>query len=127
MNLEEYHAARPKLLGTWNLHRHLPKELDWFIMLLSVSGIIGNATQASYAAGSTFMDSFAAYRNRYGLHAVSICLGPVKDAGYLAENPKLAAKMTEQGFQCTDLNTVISLRKLYFSRCLIGFVEEIGP
>ncbi|KAL2859922.1 putative polyketide synthase [Aspergillus lucknowensis] len=113
MSVEDYHSVlQPKLIGTWNLHRFLPKDLDFFIMLSSISGIIGNATQAAYAAGSTFMDTFAAYRNRYGLHAVSIDLGAIMDTGYLAENTELAAKMTEQGFHSTDTKTVMSLIEL---------------
>lgn len=99
----------PKHTGTWNLHHHLPKDLDWFIMLSSISGIIGNATQAAYAAGSTFMDSFAAYRNSLGLPTVSLDLGVVTDVGYLAENTELASKMAKQGFQGTDTPTLMSL------------------
>jgi hypothetical protein len=31
----------PKYHGTWNLHRHLPADLDFFLMLSSISGVIG--------------------------------------------------------------------------------------
>ncbi|KAJ5605451.1 hypothetical protein N7510_008232, partial [Penicillium lagena] len=110
MTLEDYHTVlQPKVAGTWNLHRNLPRDLDFFVMLSSISGVIGNATQAAYAAGSTFMDSLAGYRNTLGLHAVSLDLGTVTDVGYLAENRDLAEKMTRQGFHGTDTSTVMSL------------------
>ncbi|PYH97606.1 polyketide synthase [Aspergillus ellipticus CBS 707.79] len=110
MTIEDYSAVlQPKHAGTWNLHHHLPKDLDWFIMLSSISGIIGNATQAAYAAGSTFMDSFAAYRTSLGLPTISLDLGVITEAGYLAENTDLASKMAKQGFQGTDTASLMSL------------------
>ncbi|KKK25964.1 hypothetical protein AOCH_000982 [Aspergillus ochraceoroseus] len=118
MTLEDYHSVlQPKYTGTWNLHHYLPHDLDWFIMLSSISGIIGNATQAAYAAGSTFMDSFATYRNSLGLHAVSIDLGMITDAGYLAENTDLATRMAEQGFRGTNTKTVMLLIELAMTVC----------
>lgn len=43
MSLEDYLAVlRPKLHGTWNLHAHLPTDVDFFLMESSISGIIGN-------------------------------------------------------------------------------------
>lgn len=78
-------------------------------MLSSISGVIGNATQAAYAAGSTFMDSFAAYRNSISLPAISLDLGVITDVGYLSENKELAARMAQQGFQGTDTATLMSL------------------
>ena len=110
MTADDYNAVLgPRYSGTWNLHKHLPTDLDFFLMLSSISGIIGNATQAAYAAGSAFMDSFAAYRHTLGLPAVSLDLGTITDVGYLAENKELAAKMEKQGFQGTDTQTLLSL------------------
>ncbi|KAK6826286.1 hypothetical protein RU639_005388 [Aspergillus parasiticus] len=110
MTLADYTTVLgPKYHGTWNLHRYLPTNLNWFIMLSSISGIIGNATQAAYAAGSTFMDSFATYRNSLGLPAVSLDLGVITEVGYLAENKELASKMEQQGFQGTDTKTLMTL------------------
>lgn len=78
-------------------------------MLSSISGVIGNATQSAYAAGSTFMDSFAAYRKSVGLPAVSLDLGVITDVGYLAENTELAEKMAHRGFKGTDTSSLMSL------------------
>lgn len=116
MTVEDYHAVlQPKHAATWNLHRFLPSNLDFFLMLSSISGVIGNATQSAYAAGSTFMDSFAAYRNSVGLPAASLDLGVITDVGYLAENKELAARMAQQGFQGTDTPTLMSLIEMAIS------------
>ncbi|KAH8799346.1 putative polyketide synthase [Xylogone sp. PMI_703] len=111
MPLADYLAViRPKVQGTWNLHNLLPKDMDFFLMLSSISGVIGNATQAAYAAGSTFMDAFAAYRNTLGLPAVTLDLGVITEVGYLAETDKeLAAGMQRQGFEGTSAESLMTL------------------
>ncbi|OQE17817.1 hypothetical protein PENFLA_c023G05273 [Penicillium flavigenum] len=63
--------------GTWNLHVHLPMDLDFFLMESSVSGIIGNTAQASYAAANTFIDAFSRYRRSRGQPATTIDIGAV--------------------------------------------------
>lgn len=126
MTAEDYNTVlRPKYAGTWNLHNYLPKDLDFFVMLSSISGVIGNATQSAYAAGSAFMDSFAAYRNTLGLPAVSLDLGTVTSVGYLAENKELAEKMAKQGFQSTDIKTLLSLVQLTISEPPTGSHSQI--
>lgn len=47
-------CTAPKIQGSWNLHELLPHSLDFFVMLASMSGVIGNPGQANYAAGNTF-------------------------------------------------------------------------
>ncbi len=78
-------CTKPKVQGSWNLHELLPSNMDFFILLASASGIIGNPGQANYSAGNTFEDSLALYRQRKGLNATSLDLGAVRDVGYLAE------------------------------------------
>lgn len=74
-----------KIQGSWNLHEALPKDMDFFILLASASGIIGNAGQANYAAGCAYQDQLAHFRQRQGLAATSIDLGAVLGVGYIAE------------------------------------------
>jgi acyl carrier protein len=108
--MEDFQAALyPKLRGCWNLHNALPKDMDFFLMESSISGVIGNAAQSAYAAGSTFMDAFAAYRNSLGLPAVTLDLGVITGIGYLSENKELAAAMQKQGFEGTDERTLLAL------------------
>jgi hypothetical protein len=88
MRLEDYNdIMRPKVDGVWHLHNRLSKtEIDFFILLSSQVGAIGNPSQAPYAAASVFLDSFADFRNNQGLPAVSLALGRVVGIGYVAEN-----------------------------------------
>ncbi|THC88924.1 hypothetical protein EYZ11_011625 [Aspergillus tanneri] len=56
-------AVRPKVVGSLNLHNaFLTQHLDFFILLSSAAGIVGNSGQANYAAGCTFQDALARYR-----------------------------------------------------------------
>ncbi|KXX76491.1 Lovastatin diketide synthase LovF [Madurella mycetomatis] len=92
MTVRDYHAAiTAKVTGTWNLHnasQDLPAQkqlLDFFTMLSSISGVIGNKGQANYAAANTFLDAFASYRRSLGLAANTVDLGAIQDVGVIAE------------------------------------------
>lgn len=82
-------TIRSKVQSSWNLHTLLPKDLDFFILLSSASGVIGNAGQSNYAAGCTFQDSLSQFRVCHGQKAVSIDLGPMRTIGVVAENEGL--------------------------------------
>ena len=80
-------VVRSKIQGGWNFHTALAKhKLDFFVMLSSVAGIVGNRGQAAYAAANTYLDALVAHRRRHGLEATSLNLTAVEDVGYLAEN-----------------------------------------
>ncbi|KAL4878719.1 hypothetical protein BJY04DRAFT_220786 [Aspergillus karnatakaensis] len=82
-------SLEPKVQGSWNLHQALQStstDLDFFVMLSSVAGIVGNRSQANYNAGNTFEDALARYRVSQGLHGASIDLGAVVSVGFMAEN-----------------------------------------
>ncbi|KAF4765838.1 hypothetical protein N7455_004637 [Penicillium solitum] len=73
-------AAAPKIQGLWNLHEVVGQKLDFFVLLFSISGIIGNSAQANYSVGNTFEDALAAHRRSLGLPAISLYLGLVTDS-----------------------------------------------
>lgn len=99
MSFEQWKAAtRPKVEATWNLHHQLP-DLDFFVMLSSLTGVGGSTSQANYSAGSTFQDNFARYRRAQGLPAVSIDLGSVKGVGYVAETRGVVERLIKIGFE----------------------------
>jgi zearalenone synthase (highly reducing iterative type I polyketide synthase) len=86
MTYEQWQAAiKPKIQGSWLLHQLLPKNLDFFVMLSSIAGVVGNRGQANYAAGNTYQDALASFRRTQGLPAVSVDLGLMLNIGLIAE------------------------------------------
>ncbi|ORX96602.1 hypothetical protein BCR34DRAFT_497625 [Clohesyomyces aquaticus] len=81
-------SLSPKVQGTWNLHRFLGTDVDFFIMLSSMAGIIGNPGQANYSAAGTYQDALSKHRRAKGMVSTTIDLGIVSDVGYIAENPE---------------------------------------
>ena len=68
----------PKAQGAWNLHEATVAaevDLDFFMMLSSISSILGLFGQLNYAAANYFQDSLAQYRRQLGLAATSVNLG----------------------------------------------------
>ncbi|KAF2180797.1 KR domain-containing protein [Zopfia rhizophila CBS 207.26] len=79
-------GLRPKVQGSWNLHKYFDQpSLDFMVFCSSISGINGNPGQAQYAAGNTYQDALASYRRIRGLPAVSVNLGIMRDVGVIAE------------------------------------------
>ncbi|KAL3488130.1 hypothetical protein BJX62DRAFT_253516 [Aspergillus germanicus] len=91
-------STAPKVLGSWNLHALLPRDLDFFILLSSVGGILGAPSQANYCAGNTYMDALARYRTFLGEGAVSIDLGMMVSAGVVAETEGMLNSLQRMGW-----------------------------
>jgi acyl carrier protein len=93
MTYSEWESSiRSKTRTSWNLHSLLPKNLDFFILLSSLSGIVGTIGQANYAAGNSYQDSLAYYRTSHGQKAVAIDLGLMSNIGIVAENETFRQK-----------------------------------
>ncbi|TDZ32378.1 Highly reducing polyketide synthase gloL [Colletotrichum spinosum] len=98
MTLPQWQAATsPKIRGTWNLHRVLPADMDFFVLFGSVSGVHGYPGQANYAATNTFLDSFAQYRRGLGLACSVVDLGGVEDVGYVSRAQDVEDAMRKAG------------------------------
>ena len=78
-------STRPKVQGSWNLHTHLPDDLDFYITLSSFTGVFGSRGQSNYSSAGAFEDALAYHRRSRGQHATTIDLGLMRDIGVLAE------------------------------------------
>ena len=86
MTATNFHEAlNPKVSGTWHLHSHLPKNMDFFVLLSSTGAMIGNPGQANYSSANAYQDALARYRVTQGLKCVSLNLGLMLSIGYVAE------------------------------------------
>ncbi|KAI0010005.1 hypothetical protein F4779DRAFT_331916 [Xylariaceae sp. FL0662B] len=78
-------TIRSKVQTSWNLHKLLPRSLDFFVLLSSLSGIHGSISQSNYSAGCAYQDALARYRVAHGQKAVSFDLGWMHNIGIVAE------------------------------------------
>ncbi|KAL7755238.1 hypothetical protein ACKLNR_014995 [Fusarium oxysporum f. sp. zingiberi] len=75
-------ASKPKVNGTWNLHRALHGQpLDHFWLASSIVTVADQPGQGNYKAGCTFIESFC----------------HIEDIGYLAEKPSALRSIKLQG------------------------------
>ena len=91
-------STKPKVAGSWNLHTLLPKGLDFFILLSSICGVFGAASQVNYCTGNTYKDALAHYRIAQGEKAVSLDLGMMVTEGVVAENEGLIDFLRRTGY-----------------------------
>ncbi|GAM82786.1 Beta-ketoacyl synthase [Dothideomycetidae sp. 11243] len=138
MTLDDWQSGlRPKLEGTFNLHTEFsqPDSLDFFVMLSSVSGIVGIASQTNYAAGGSYEDAMARWRQSQGLPGVAIDLGPISDIGYVSTSAKVADRLRKDGdFAMLDedivlraLNAAILYPLGHPSQIIVGLNSSPGP
>ncbi|KAH9890251.1 polyketide synthase [Xylariomycetidae sp. FL2044] len=96
-------GIQPKVTGTWNIQSSLTEEqnrqMDFFLLMSSVSGTVGTATESNYCAANSFLDAFALWRRARGQPATSIGLGMISEVGYLHENPEIEALLLRRGLQ----------------------------
>ena len=83
---------RPKVAGTWALHRATEaQDLDFFVLFSSMAALLGSVDLGHYAAANSFLDSFAPYRRSTGRAAVSINWGPWADMRDRADREEVFA------------------------------------
>ncbi|KAL3419450.1 KR domain-containing protein [Phlyctema vagabunda] len=99
MTVETFNSVlQPKMQGTINLHEALLNEpLEFFVMTSSTLGIKGPATESSYAAANSFLDSMARHRWSLGMQATSLALGMVQEVGHIEEHPEIEAAFVQNG------------------------------
>lgn len=95
----------PKILGALNLDAASQgMTLDFFVMLSSVSSLVGNIGQANYAAANAFLDGFAEYRRRRGLPATTINWGALAEVGVAARNSQVEQVLNAAGLRSMHID-----------------------
>jgi len=124
MTIDDYHTTiSSKVDGTLHLHNIAKEqgiELDFFTLLSSISGVVGQKGQANYSAANVFMDSFANFRNALGLPANSVNLGVIEDVGYVAEQGGMTQHFDDK--QWTGINETVLRKILDFS-----ILQQVDP
>lgn len=91
-------VLRPKTEGTLKLYQTLKdNSLDFFIMLSSITSIVGNMGQANYAAANYFMNQFAGYLRQNQIPGFTFCWGPWNEAGMATSNDAIGTSMDRMG------------------------------
>jgi NAD(P)-dependent dehydrogenase (short-subunit alcohol dehydrogenase family) len=87
-------VTSPKIEGTWLLDKlTAADDLDFFILFSSVVTLTGGAGQSDYTAANSYLDSFAAYRNRQGKRTISINWPVWEGVGMANLNPETYENM----------------------------------
>lgn len=114
MSFEDFQAAKkPKVDGSWNLHSLLPTGMDFFILLSSLSGIIGQAGQANYACGNTYQDALVQHRIALKEKAISLDLGNIESVGYTAEREGVVESLGQYGYSTATEAEFLALLDYY--------------
>ena len=102
----------PKYHGTRHLSKTFDSQipsLDFFIMLSSLSGILGIKSQANYAAGSVFQDYFAHSKADSPTRYLSIDLGMVEQTRIMDSYSKQRSSHLREGLIPLKLEQVLNL------------------
>jgi acyl transferase domain-containing protein/acyl carrier protein len=93
-------VLNPKVAGTVNLYNAVDiEELDFFMMLSSITSIVGNMGQGNYASANHFMNSFATYMNMNKLRGFTFCWGPWSESGMAAGRDSVSSTMERMGMK----------------------------
>lgn len=106
MCLEDFEVVfGPRIRGSQNLDDlFFSTPLDFFILLSSLAGIVGNPGQSNYNASNMFMSALAAQRRKRGLAASVLDIGMLVGFGNIhndgPQGPKLGveAQFRREGF-----------------------------
>lgn len=119
MSYEKWQLTiQSKAHTSWNLHQLLP-DLDFFIQLSSLAGIVGPVAQSNYAAGCTFQDTLACHRIANGQKAVSLDLGWMVDVGIISETKAYQRHRDDvEDMQKVTAADLLAILEIYCDPCL---------
>lgn len=114
MSLEEMQSVLgPKVDGTRRLDAIFnTAELDFFIVLSSLTSVIGNSGQSNYTAANAYMTGCISRRRKRGLAGSSLEMGRIAGLGYVERAGDLAREqLIRYGFMAVseaDLHVLLA-------------------
>lgn len=101
---EDYQfVLEPKVTGVVNISNVMELEnMDFFLMISSITSIIGNMGQSNYAVANYFMNQFALHLQRQGVNAYSVCWGPWNGGG-MADGMAVTTNISSMGMSKIDI------------------------
>ncbi|KAF9763871.1 hypothetical protein IL306_002970 [Fusarium sp. DS 682] len=114
MTFEQWDLTmRSKINTSKNLHELLPKDLDFFILLSSLAGVVGQMASANYAGGCAYQDALAGHRRAHGRKALSLDIGWMRNIGIIAEKEAYQRqRQTSNDMQPIDDKELLALLNL---------------
>lgn len=100
---EKWHSGiSQKVQGSANIYKALSTHqnltlLDFFLLMSSVTGSVGVATESNYCGAGAFQDAFGAHLQSLGHPGISLGLGMISEVGFLHENPSTEAVLLRKG------------------------------
>lgn len=123
-------VMRPKVAGSWNLHRlTVAADLDYFVLYSSLAAVSSQPGQGSYAAANAYMDGLAAMRCRNGMAGSSIQWGPWSDAGMIRQSGAARSRQawSEQGIGGLNMGMGIdAVHRLLARPTPVAFVSPVN-
>ena len=106
MSLDDWNIpANPKIKGTWNIFEIVKSrgiELDFFLLISSLSGIVGLTGQANYSSANTFVDAFTQYGTKHGVPCSAITSGVMEDIGMMSNNAEILRRLQGSGWRLNN-------------------------
>lgn len=106
MTIEDWNTSvEPKVRGTWNILEIAKShglELDFVVLISSLSGIVGQTGQANYSSANTFLDAFSQYSTSQGVPCTTITFGVMEGIGVMSNNVELLRKLQGSGWRLNN-------------------------
>ena len=106
---EFFEGIAPKVSGTRNLYNAFKDSLESFILLSSVTSIVGSEGQGNYGAANSFLDSFAVAYAGPPTKIISLNLGPIFEAGALTQRTGAESIFSRQDISGVTLKELFAL------------------
>jgi acyl carrier protein len=121
-------ATKPKVHGTWNLHRALLDEpLDFFWLASSMVTAMDQPGQGNYSAANTFLEAFCQYRHSLSLPASVLNICPIEGVGFVAGNAVARRNVKSQGMYCLGEREFLDCVELCISASSPDMNNPLAP